>query len=48
MITLFSGWSIFFYVAAIVFVDKQIAGIKGELIMDTSWEVKRKGTERRE
>lgn len=31
MITLFSGWSIFFDVAAIiVFVDKQIVGIRGD------------------
>lgn len=30
MITLLSGWSIFFDVAAIVFVDKQIVGIRGD------------------
>ena len=30
MITLLSGWSISFDVAAIVFVDKQIVGIRGD------------------
>ena len=30
MTTLFSGWSVLFDVAAIVFVDKQIVGIRGD------------------